>query len=511
VTTGPVNSGDCSDGIDNDSDGVVDANDFDCWGPNQREAAQNDGWTRFSGSLLGNQNTFKYVSSSFNGTCPNGAAVGSSPACPFAAIPSPLSGYVLLKRGDTFNLSETVQVAGTREGASAQAVTFIGSYSTPGTIDIRRPKITSPQVAIRFGGGGTAGGSNITVVGIQFYGPAPADHASAIEYARSGNNMLFEDLLIQNYVWGLAIAPDEGDGVRTRDLRNVKIRRNVIVDIYPGASGDSSGMMLAGLQGVVIEENFFDYVGWRADYAMTINQRTRNHCIYTSNNFETLLGNQTIQRNIFSRCSDSAAGVNYGGQIVENLFIRNGAGHWVRPLGDASSGNVILEQQDEVGLNDSGQIAHHVPQSIEANDNGWDDSDHLVGYTTPLPVSSMLIEDNIFADTAVASQVITFKQPWVQDVAYIRDNIVAQSWAGAGFQNNGTTWTGNISKSASAEAAMPDPTRSIRSYQASIGRTPTFEAFIAEARQQSRGNWKPELQAIQVINHVRAGFGRAPR
>jgi hypothetical protein len=38
-------------------------------------------------------------------------------------------------------------------------------------------------------------------------------------------------------------------------------------------------------------------------------------------------------------------------------------------------------------------------------------------------------------------------------------------------------------------------------------RSPTFEAFLAAAREQSRSNWRPELTAAAVNDYIREGFG----
>lgn len=55
--------------------------------------------------------------------------------------------------------------------------------------------------------------------------------------------------------------------------------------------------------------------------------------------------------------------------------------------------------------------------------------------------------------------------------------------------------------------SFPDPSRNIASYAASIGLEPSLEAFLAEARKQSRNNWRPELTAAAVNRYIREGFG----
>lgn len=55
--------------------------------------------------------------------------------------------------------------------------------------------------------------------------------------------------------------------------------------------------------------------------------------------------------------------------------------------------------------------------------------------------------------------------------------------------------------------SFPDAGRNINSYASSIGLDGSLEAFLAEARKQSRANWRPELTAAAVNRYIREGFG----
>ena len=52
-----------------------------------------------------------------------------------------------------------------------------------------------------------------------------------------------------------------------------------------------------------------------------------------------------------------------------------------------------------------------------------------------------------------------------------------------------------------------DPSRSVESYNASLGHSADLNAFLAEARLQSKDNWNPQLTADAVNNYIREGFG----
>lgn len=73
-----------------------------------------------------------------------------------------------------------------------------------------------------------------------------------------------------------------------------------------------------------------------------------------------------------------------------------------------------------------------------------------------------------------------------------------------------TGWLALLAENGAMNTApvFPDPDRSVESYMQSIGRTPTFEAFIHEALQQQKGNYRLEFTAARVNQYIRAGFGR---
>lgn len=57
-----------------------------------------------------------------------------------------------------------------------------------------------------------------------------------------------------------------------------------------------------------------------------------------------------------------------------------------------------------------------------------------------------------------------------------------------------------------AQVAFVDPDRTIETYAASLGLAATYEAFMAEALEQSKYTWRPELTAAAVNAYIRAGF-----
>jgi hypothetical protein len=51
-----------------------------------------------------------------------------------------------------------------------------------------------------------------------------------------------------------------------------------------------------------------------------------------------------------------------------------------------------------------------------------------------------------------------------------------------------------------------DPERTIATYDRLIGGAGSLESFLAEARQQSKANWRLDYTAARVNQYVRDGF-----
>lgn len=93
----------------------------------------------------------------------------------------------------------------------------------------------------------------------------------------------------------------------------------------------------------------------------------------------------------------------------------------------------------------------------------------------------------------------------------INSSLWSKGWFGGGNTISMDEWitrTGETNMN-TTPVSFPDPNRKIEGYMSSIGGTATYEAFINEAKQQSKYNWRPEYTAAAVNDWVRAGFGMA--
>ena len=56
------------------------------------------------------------------------------------------------------------------------------------------------------------------------------------------------------------------------------------------------------------------------------------------------------------------------------------------------------------------------------------------------------------------------------------------------------------------QTGYPDASRTVESYNASLGYSADLNAFLAEARLQSKDNWNPQLTADAVNDYIKEGF-----
>ena len=66
-----------------------------------------------------------------------------------------------------------------------------------------------------------------------------------------------------------------------------------------------------------------------------------------------------------------------------------------------------------------------------------------------------------------------------------------------------------VDTSGTAIQYFDDPTRTVAKYSASLGKAGSLAAFLAEARLQSKENWRPQFTASAVNNYIRAGFAKS--
>ncbi|MBX7144559.1 MAG: hypothetical protein K1X79_08930 [Oligoflexia bacterium] len=548
----------CSNGLDDDGDGFTDQNSFGCFGPNQSElpysgsnyGTDSFGWTHVAPSP---DTRIIYVSNSEGSDSNNGL----SPAYPVktlahgeALLRHIYPDWLLLKRGDIWNESLSIQ----HSGRSATERLLIGSYGNSSA----RPLIKSGAnngISIQGGGGTPASSSNLAIIGLHLQAntriPGSPDYTgvdggSGFLYLRPGEHLLLEDMQIEYYVVNLSVQA-EGDG-----LYDFVLRRSIVTDAY-GVEGvsHSQGIYASQIHGGLIEENVFDHNGWLESGPAGTEATIFNHNLYISAYVPTT--GMVVRRNIIARASSNGMQLRPGGDVVDNLFLKNSIAMFVGVSPSTIIGNVVLDakdisprvgeqrcmgievQPDTPSLLMQGNIVANaestnypygfaykvigggaVAQNISMIDNiayNW------LGAGLTLEsdsVDSIQITRNVFESTRLGMSLISQSGALGAPVLSLAQNayyaaLPASQWFSINYISTSMLqWTSSTQEvgATSTQIVFPEPNRSMATYNTQIGGEGTLEAFLVQTRTQTKSTWRTDLTADAAIAYIRAGFGR---
>jgi hypothetical protein len=514
------------------------------------------GWTDFTAS----PDTLKVYVSSSGGSDNNDGLTEATAVKTIAKgksiVRNNFPDWLLLKRGDVW-----VEGIGgwTKSGKSAAEPILISTYGDA----VERPLLkTGAQPAIQ----ATSPVNYVAIVGLHFYAhtrdpgsPDFVDDSSGsegIRWVTKSDSLLVEDVMVQFYA-GTNITIQ---GTAAGPITNFKLRRSIIVDAYRDYDlGHSQGIYTESVNGLVIEENFFDHNGWN-ETAAHASKTGFNHNMYIHVGCKDLV----VRRNISMRASSHGLQARPGGMVDENLFVDNPlALSFGLVLGGSSPlpggvsgelrGNVLRDGSDISDTEPRGygmEIANMKSGLVEDNIIAHDKSIKDYGAAIELHnnegegvgLNNLTIKNNIFYDwrgnLKVAPQTfmsVLFEDNQVQSPgdmttgAYYSNNAPNS----AQFKYSGNQWLTGADAAkwffvggkfisfdqwvtqveANAEKiqiSFPDPERTLSKYHGSLGKEMTFDAYVAAARQQSFKNYKYEYTALGPINYIRNGFGRAP-
>ncbi len=412
--------------------------------------------------------------------------------------------WLLLKRGDIW--VDQGLGSWSTSGRSSQEPQLVSTYG-----DGDRPLLKTSGHGLQSNGAGTT--SNVFFMGIHFhqykndydspeFTPGSGGY-SGVDWVRGGENIVFEDLYVEGFTMGIVIQNRHAN----TDTKNVTLFRSIIVDNYTSGSF-SHGLFLYNLSNVTLSQNVLDHNGWASsrDASATI----LNHNIYVQN-----VGNDNynVSGNIISRASATGIQLRPGGNLSNNLFVENpitaivgypGDDPWsTYPNGVDSviSNNVILNGNDTNSTTPRGtaiQLADVKSNTTSGNIIAHDSSVLTNTYgirisgTSDDPSRNINLRDNIFYE-------------WYRGGPNGQGSPdVTISSEENNFYSEHSPISGSNQDSATVN--WFDPNRTAGSYNLTLGGPPSFDAFIAEARKQSRTNWRPEYTADAVNNYVRAGF-----
>ncbi len=529
---------------------------------NVTPATTDAGWTVFTASPA----TRKVFVSSSQGSDSNSGLSQSSPKRSIAAgkelVRDGFPDWLLLKCGDTWD--EAIGAWGV-SGRSATEPILIGSYGTGERPFLRTG--TSEAIISAY----NTNPNYVSVVGLHFsphlYNGSNGT-PRGVFWLHHTTGFLLEDCLIERYWQNVVVqGTSETNGTQGPNRHSdVRIRRNVITDAY---STDNTGMVanlglyVENCDGVLIEENLFDHNGW-VDSIPGSRPTWYRHNGYVQN------GNTGVSllRNIIA--GTDGVMMRSGGLIEDNLYLHNYLailfGHGTAPEPNGVAGtirkNVVLDGRDYAdgsgaslagGLCiDMGNISQSViEQNIFAHNTSGTGPSPVVmrddrAYNSYRVVENTTISNNIIYDwggRSVDIQTSTgekYRQPVnlrlvgnaiqnSKDTSPLVRHEVSASLTGLTSENNSflsaaemsawflvgsekeslEQWKPQVQDTTSAarQVDFPAPNRTIGSYHGSIGKPPNVESFLAEARLQSRANWRPQYTARAVNDYIRAGFG----
>jgi hypothetical protein len=524
-------------------------------------AVDASGWTTFEQAVGDRQ---IYVSSSTGVDTGSYDATHGDVLHPFATIAyakaflrKGFADWMLLKCGDTWD--EAIGNVQNLAGRSLSQRMLLGSYG----IGARPLLRTGASGNILLDWNGTLTHSDyIAVVGLHLW----AHTYSHIGFGPTGIRLLnptigwvIEDCRVDNFDDNISIQAYTGVGgsAETGKHANIALRRNVIVDAGDLTAGDSfgQGVYLENIDGGLIEENVVDFNGWNDT---TVPGNVHAHNVYTQNGCLGLVFRGNTVANT------DGVQLRSGGVCTDNLFLRTciaitfGIGD--QPDRDPSgvtgtvARNVALDGRDYNATDVRGwalSIGNVASATVE--DNIWSNNVSGTGprtIDTRLPdgggtrgVHNTTFQRNIYYnwsplvfETSAAETVNV--QFLYEDVQNLSDsNFLIEHWlnntsgvfaancrfysadlpslwfdvAGIGSRTL-AQWKALVgdTTSTATQASYVDPNRTIATYMTSIGGTASLDAFMAEARLQSRQNWRPQYTAAAVIAYIRAGFAPGP-
>lgn len=383
-----------------------------------------------------------------------------------------------------------------------------------------------------------------TSAGYGFYGVAPV------------SNLLIEDSLFEHYGTNLLFQNTQGA------VSNISVRRNVVVD---SSGGRSQGTYVNGVDGILFEENLFDHNGWSEENSgdpATI----YNHNLYMSARNSGVV----IRGNIFANASSHGLQARAGGIVENNLFLKNAIGLVFGNGSSFTSGgvegrvsnNVFMEGRDingsprgyavEVGNTkpgagttlDGNLFAHdgqrskfaaiklsmgnapsNLPDAVGLNDltvrdnivYDWfqaltTDASYVPGGSGFRALNGLAIRNNDFQQT-VSPRLLVHGNPYDDTVESWDDNYYWDDSPSSGWFSVATVtksfdqWQDGIEPDANrTQRKYRDPARTIGTYNRSLGGDATLDAFLADARNQSRQSWRPQMTADAVNDYMREGF-----
>ena len=543
----------CSNGEDDDGDGLIDiAYDLGCWSAEDDDEAADERsrenrWSTFDPAP---ETRIIYVSSSRG----DDANEGTSPDAPLASIEAGLKelregkpDWLLLRRGDTFEDSIDWN---DRSGQGPEAPKILGSYGE----ESQRPQVRSgARVGIDFCCGSQ---SHVAVLDIDFYAQArDPDHPEfqvgegepAVDRCcDGGENVLFEGNRFRYYA-GLVL--QTGDGLS----RKVEFRRNVVAFSYATDGSGASGVYASEIDELLIEANVFDHNGWMPDiqgaeaksnsHAMYLGSgkvlRVRDNIVLRSASGGTHLVSEEAGGYVDVDITDNVyvggeVGISLGGmeagvhryrdvRIIDNVLADIGrkdrTGNdiaWGIQIADLRAGsiakNYVVRQRhsdNNLGIALSGETMRDVTVGENVI---YDIGKRAIDTESTDMWTGVRFEANAIQNQEIRARLVDHNGPQ-GPVTYTGNTYWSEGSESQWFRVDNSSrsfeqWSKMVSTGGAQRERLTfdDPERGVGTYHATIGGRDDLAYYAAEARKQSKFNWRAKYTARKVAEHIRKGF-----
>ena len=497
-----------------------------------------------------------YVSSS-SGSDSNSGSITAPVRSIAKGISLMRSGYpdhVLLKRGDSW----TEQLQWSKSGRSSQEPALLGAYGSGNRPMIKAGSGTALEMT-----SGTV--NHLAIQGVHLFAhtrdPNISGYSSSsgefgIRFLSNTSGLLIEDTVIDQFRFGLLIQDYHGSQY------NVKIRRSIITDSYSNNGGHSSGIYAHGVNGLTLEENVWHHNGWNSQVSGG-GATSQNHNAYLTEQTT----NVVVKGNIFADASSHGLQARGGGEIRDNLFVRNpigmtyglvnGAAQKAGGVTGVVDGNVFLESRllgstargwaMELGNIKGATVSNNIitddgPGTAAAINLGV--GKDLLNASSGVGINNLVIENNVIHKWHRGLQIsgelniggsgntglnnLTFRN---NDVQYSTDPNSYLVWHSDGANKSEEFFSGNRyydEINPSGWFVVGGSVNSLASWQSKLESTAknlkvtynnpnanlstyagSYASFISEARKASSTNWRSTYTARGAINYMRGAFNKS--
>ena len=397
--------------------------------------------------------------------------------------------WVLLKAGDVFEGSFGVWA---KSGISPTEPLHVGVYG-----EGDRPLVLTQGGTFWRGFSGTY---NVRIDGIHAVADARLNrpeqdvtwHEAGMSLIGTGGNILVHDVKLEGFTTGIVFQGFAG-GV----LRNIAFYRTIVNNSFshwdPAIGSHSQGIYADMCDNLQFVECTFDRNGWNPGLQNSV--RTKyNHNLY----IQDTCTNVVVRRNIITRGSSHGLQLRPGGDIIDNLFVRNALAFFVQENPSMIVDNVIIGS-DDINAQDirgHGIMINPTTQATVANNiitakegrAGWMPAIQTTWtqYLQDLPSYNVDLHDNVIWD-------------WNMDVPH--NPIMIEPATHVSRYNNAID--GVVSETGT-RVTYKDPNVGFDAYVEG-----GLSAFLQEAVMRRRGEWDDKFSAPKFNAYMRDGFSPA--